>query len=485
MMPAFIEGHGHFSRMGNALLNLDFLESRSWQSILDAVETKVSNTPKGQWIFGGGWHQEKLNDLKEGLVDGFPTNALLNAISPDHPVILEHASVHALMANKKAMELAGIDASTPNPDGGEIQRNEAGEATGMFLETAMDLITDARDKEIEGLSTEDQFELWKQKIDSATQHCFENGVAAFHDMGAEFDELDRYQTLSESAQLEVRLNASIWGDYADIKSNIAGYPFYGKRGFLQVRSIKKMMDGALGSRGAWLIDAYNDDSGEFGSQVHSVEEISKVANLAAEKGMQLAVHAIGDKANQTVLDIMEASTKDLNDHRWRIEHAQHLRVEDIPRFAQLGITASIQTVHCTSDCGFVPTRIGEQRAKEGAYMWRALIESGANIANGTDVPVEALSPIANIYSAVTRKGESGEAFYPSQVLTREEALKSYTIYNARAAFLDDKMGSLEVGKFADFVILSQNLLQIEQEAIPATKVLMTVVDGEIKYRNGF
>lgn len=489
MMPAFIEGHGHFSRMGNALLNLDFLESRSWQSILDDVAEKVKTTPKGQWIFGGGWHQEKLSDLKEDLNNGFPNNAPLNAISPDHPVILEHASVHALMANQRAIELAGINEDTANPAGGEIQRNEAGELTGMFLETAMDLITDTREKEISTLSSEDQFDLWLNKIRAATEHCYENGVAAFHDMGAEFSELEYYKFCSQSTeagiQLGIRLNASIWADYDEIEKNIVDYPYYDQRGFLQIRAIKKMMDGALGSRGAWLIEPYTDDADESGLQVHSVEEITNVAGLAAEKGMQLCVHAIGDKANQTVLDIMENATEGLEDHRWRIEHAQHLRTEDISRFANLGITASIQTVHCTSDCGFVPTRIGEQRAREGAYMWRALIDSGAKIANGTDVPVEALSPIENIYSAVSRVGESGEPFYPKQALTREEAIKSYTIYNARAAFLEDKMGSIEVGKLADFVLLSQNLLQIDKEAIPTTKVLMTVVDGEIKYRKGF
>jgi len=334
----------------------------------------------------------------------------------------------------------------------------------------------------------EQFALWKNKIDAATQHCYENGVSAFHDMGAEFSELEYYKFCADRSlpdiELGIRLNASIWADYDEIEKKISDYPYYDKHGFLQIRAIKKMMDGALGSRGAWLIEPYSDDVNEKGSQVHSVEEITKVAGLAAEKGLQLCVHAIGDKANQTVLDIMENATKGFKDHRWRIEHAQHLRVEDIPRFAELGITASIQTVHCTSDCSFVPNRIGEQRSREGAYMWRALMESGAKIANGTDVPVEALSPIDNIYSAVTRKGESGKAFYPSQILSREEAIKSYTIFNARAAFLDDKMGSIEAGKYADFVVLSENLLNCSDDEIPNTEVLMTIVNGEIKYSSG-
>jgi hypothetical protein len=273
--------------------------------------------------------------------------------------------------------------------------------------------------------------------------------------------------------------------YASLKANENIFPILNEgKGFLSVRAIKVSLDGALGSYGAWLLEPYSDRKDFFGQNTFSVPELKQIAEFAWQKNLQLCVHAIGDRANRETIDIFAGQIKNnpAKDHRWRIEHAQHVNPADIPRFKEWNIIASMQGIHCTSDAPFVYKRLGEKRAEEGAYMWRAFLDAGVLVNNGTDVPVENVDPFANFYASVTRKLKDGSSFFPAQKMTRQEAIYSYTLANAKAAFEEKEKGSIEPGKFADIIMLSENLLTCPDELIQKTKVLMTIVGGKIKYK---
>jgi predicted amidohydrolase YtcJ len=486
-MPGFIEGHGHFGGFGEGLQNLNFLHSKSWDDVIKLVEEKVKTAKPGEWIVGRGWHQEKWDEIPLNNVLGYPFHDELSAISPNNPVLLRHASGHAVFANERAMKEAGISKESPNPLGGEIVRDLEGEAIGVFEERAMNLVSGSYQDYLKSLDPERQKKIWFEGLELAQKECLKNGITSFQDAGTKFKELQWLREWAESGNMDIRLWAMIRESYDDMDGKLNDFPWLNLGDYhFTVRAIKSEVDGALGAFGAWLLKPYADKYGFSGQNTTPLEEVDKIASLAAKHQLQFCVHAIGDRANKEVLDIFEQKIiqmKGKESPRWRMEHAQHLDTLDIPRFKKWGIIASMQGIHCTSDAPFVVKRLGVERSRTGAYPWRSLIDNGALIANGTDVPVEEIDPIACFYASVTRKrADTGFEFFPEQRMSRKEAISSYTLWNAFAAFEENDKGSLSIGKLADMVVLSNNLLTCSDEDILNTKVLMTIVGGEIKYR---
>ena len=485
-MPGFIEGHGHFSGLGKSMINLNFLASKNWQEIVDMVAEKAKTLKPGEWIEGRGWHQEKWNTVLERQVHGYPYHDDLSAVSPDNPVILYHASGHGLFANQKAMELAGVNSETPDPSGGSVVRSNQGEAIGVFEERAMTIIRSAYQEYLNTISDEHKYDLWLEGVELAQKECLENGITSFQDAGSSYLEVDRYTKLAEDGKMDVRLWAMLRHSYTDMKGNLDGLPVINAGDhYFTCKAIKSEVDGALGAFGAWLLRAYDDKPHFVGQNTTTIEEVKNIATLAFENDLQLCVHAIGDRANREVLNIYEnlLTSSENKDLRWRIEHAQHLDPADIPRFKELAVIASMQGIHCTSDAPFVVKRLGEERSRLGAYPWRSLLDNGVIIANGTDAPVEDISAIECFYASVTRKrSDSGLEFFPEQRMTRAEAIYSYTLGNAFAAFEEKDKGSLEVGKLADIVVLSKDLTKCSDGEILDTEVLYTIVGGKIKYQ---
>ncbi len=488
VMPGLIEGHGHFSGLGFNLLQLDLLSTSSWEEIVDSVRIRAEKAKPGEWIVGRGWHQEKWNTPPTQTVNGYPYHDMMSLVSPENPVMLFHASGHALFANQKAMDAAGISLESGDPNGGRIVRDHAGTALGVFEENAMDLIWKAYSDEQARLNKTADTEEWHAAIQKVQEHCLGYGITSFQDAGADFEEIARYKSMAEHDSLDMRLWCMVKTSNQALEANINLLPIMraGNDKFT-CRSIKGYMDGALGSFGAWLLEPYADKPGFTGQNTTPVSSIDTLAQIAITHDLQLCVHAIGDRGNREVLNVYENAFKahpDKKDLRWRIEHAQHLHPDDMPRFKNLGVIASMQGIHCTSDAPFVVKRLGEERASQGAYAWRRLLDYGVIIANGTDAPVERVDPFANIYASVTRKRlDTGQEFYTEQSMTREEALYAYTLGNAYAAFEEDIKGSLEPGKWADIAILSNNLLNCNPDSIPKTKVLYTIVGGKVIYMN--
>lgn len=486
-MPGFIEGHGHFSGLGSSLMNLNFLKSRSWEEIVEMVQEKVQSAEPGEWITGRGWHQEKWDLLPEIHHHGYPVHDQLSAVSPDNPVMLSHASGHSLFANKMAMDLSGINIETPNPKGGEIVRDENGNAIGVFEERAMYLVRAAYQSYLNSLSQEDLAEQWFKAIDLAQTECLSKGVTSFQDAGTRVKYLPNYEQLAEEGKLDLRLWVMARDSLHILESSVAKHRKVDLgNGHYTCRAIKSEVDGALGAYGAWLLEPYNDKQDFIGQNTTEISRVEAIANIAMNNDMQLCVHAIGDRANREVLDLFEGMFDDENkgkERRWRMEHAQHIDPADIPRFSQLGVIASMQGIHCTSDAPFVVKRLGEERAKYGAYPWRSLLETGAIVTNGTDAPVEDVDPIESYYASVTRKRTDSEIeFFPEQKMSRDEAIYSYTMANAIAAFEEDDKGSLETGKYADIVVLSKNLIECSDDEIMDTEILYTIVGGDIKFQ---
>lgn len=484
VMPGFIEGHGHFSGLGFSLLNLNFLNANSWEEIVKMVEEKIKVSKPGEWIEGRGWHQEKWKSVAKNSVQGYPFHEELSKISPENPVILYHASGHALYANQKAMEISGVNIETPDPKGGRIVRNRQKAAIGVFEEKAMDVIKTSHEQYKKTLNSTELEKRWYDAITLAQKECIKHGITSFQDAGSKFEELKRYEKMASDNILSIRLWAMARHNHETMKNEISKYKKIGVgNNYFTCNAIKSEVDGALGAFGAWLLQPYTDKPGFHGQNTTDIYEVKKIADLAIANDMQFCVHAIGDRANRVVLDIFEGVANqhpEKKDLRWRIEHAQHLDLADIPRFAKSNIIASIQGIHCTSDAPFVNKRLGEFRSRTGAYVWRSLLKGGVRIANGTDTPVEDLDPIKNYYASVTRKRIDNQyAFYPEQKMTRAEAIKSYTLDNAYAAKEDHIKGSIEEGKLADLVILSKNLLTCKEGDILNTKILFTIVNGKI------
>lgn len=486
VMPGFIDGHGHFMRVGQSKMNLDLMDAKNWEEIVTMVGEAAKRAKPGEWILGRGWHQEKWDHRPEPNVEGFPVHDTLSAVSPNNPVMLDHASGHGSFVNAKALEAAGITAKTANPAGGEILRDKSGRAIGMLRETAQGLAGKAYAAwRAQKTPEENRADAHKQ-IELSVQEALANGVTSFQDAGESFETIDILKDALAKGELGVRLWVMVRDSNDNLKAKLNTYKGVGfgdKR--MTIAAIKKTIDGALGSRGAWFLEPYADLPGHSGMNTLPVEEVREAAQIAMDSGVQMAVHAIGDRANRTVLDIYEAAFKthpERGDLRWRIEHAQHLNPADIPRFGQLKVIASMQGIHATSDAPFVLARLGPKRAEEGAYVWQKLMKSGAIVSNGTDTPVERINPIANFYATVTRKLKDGSTFYPDQRMSREEALKSYTWNAAFAAKEDEIKGSLQPGKLADIAVLSKNLLTVPDEEIQSTKVVYTIVGGKIVYR---
>jgi predicted amidohydrolase YtcJ len=484
-IPGFIEGHGHFTGIGAAKMNLDLMKVKSWDEIVAMVGEAAQKAKPGEWILGRGWHQEKWDRVPQPNVEGFPTHESLDKVSPNNPVLLTHASGHAGFANGKALELAGITSKTPDPPGGEILKDARGNPTGLLRETAQELVRRALAEAQAKLTPEQRLAIARKEIELAVEECLSKGVTSFQDAGSSFATVDLLKTMVDEGKLGVRLWVMLRESVERLEANLATYRMvnYGDSR-LTVRAIKRSIDGALGPRGAWLLEPYSDLPSSTGLNLTPVDEIKKVARLALQHGYQLCVHAIGDRANRETLNIFEEvfrNNPDKTDLRWRVEHVQHLHPADIPRFGQLGVIASMQGIHCTSDAPFVIARLGAKRAEEGAYVWRKLMQSGALIINGTDAPVEDVSPIECFYASVTRKLKDGSTFFPDQRMTREEALKSYTINAAYGAFEENIKGSLTPGKLADIVVLSKDIMTIPEDEIPSTEVLYTIVGGKVMY----
>jgi predicted amidohydrolase YtcJ len=378
------------------------------------------------------------------------------------------------------MEVSGVTAKTPNPPGGDFLKDANGEPTGLFRETASGLIR--RDR----VSAEERIARSRKGLELASQEVLSKGVTSFQDAGSSVSDVDLMKALIDEGKINVRLWVMLRMNNQALAANLAKYRTIDyANGFLTVRGIKKSIDGALGSRGAWLLEPYSDKPGDTGRNTTTVEEIREAAKLAIQHGYQLCVHAIGDRANRETLNIFEEAYKanpDKKDLRWRVEHAQHLHPSDIPRFGQLGVIASMQGIHCTSDAPYVPARLGDKRAEEGAYVWQKLMKSGAVVSNGTDAPVEDVSPIASFYATVTRKLKDGRVFYPDQRMSRVEALKSYTTNAAYAAFEEGSKGTLKPGKYADLVVLSKDIITVPDDQIPTAEILYTIVGGKVRYK---
>jgi predicted amidohydrolase YtcJ len=472
-IPGFIEGHGHFMGLGESKMMLNLRDAKNWDQIVAMVAAAAKEAKPGEWIVGRGWHQEKWDARPSPNVNGFPVNATLNAVSPNNPVFLEHVSGHAAFVNDAALAKAGITRDTPNPPGGDITKDSTGRPIGLLNERAQGLVKVERDGQAE------------KAIDLAAEECISKGITTFEDAGSPVDVIDRLKKRAGDGTLPLRLwvmlrvpNTVIAEQAAEIR--VIGY---GDNHFT-VRAIKKQIDGALGSRGAWLLAPYSDLPSTSGLATETPEEIERTAKLALAYGYQLCVHAIGDRANREVLNVYEKTLAGKTDLRWRIEHAQHIDPADIPRFTKLGVFAMMQGIHCTSDAPMVIPRLGAKRAEEGAYVWHSLMKAGAHVGNGTDAPVEDVSPIASYYASVTRLAKDGKVFYPAQKMSRMEALRSYTVENAYAAFEENLKGALKVGMLGDVTVLSQDILTVPDDRILKTEVEYTIVGGKVVYQKG-
>ena len=485
-VPGLIEAHGHFMGVGQARMILNLTKVTSFEEIVAMVGEAAKTAAPGAWIQGRGWHQEKWTSVPTPNVEGFPYHDAFSKVSPNNPVILEHASGHAIYANAKAMELAGITSKTPNPPGGEILKDKSGRPIGVFRENGSDLIDRALFEWQAKKRPEEQLADRRRQIELAIEEAFSKGITSFQDAGANFETVDLYKQAVADGKMGIRLWVMVRDSNDRLREKLATAKVVGLGdNHLTVAAIKVTADGALGSRGAWFLAPYTDSPGSTGLATTPVESMTETAKIAMANNVQLGIHAIGDRANREVLNIYEAAFKanpDKKDLRWRIEHAQHLNAADIPRFGQLGVIAAMQGIHATSDAPFVTPRLGAARAEEGAYVWQKLMKSGAIIANGTDTPVENIDPIASYYASVSRKAKDGSVFYPDQRMSREEALKSYTWNAAFAAREEALKGSLAVGKLADVTVLSKNILTVPEDEIPSTRVTATIVGGKVVYK---
>ena len=487
MTPGLIEGHGHFMGLGYNELDLDLMNTTSYQEIVDAVAEKVAEAEPGEWITGRGWHQSKWEEMPEEMVKGFQTHDLLSAVSPNNPVYLRHASGHAGFANARAMEIAGISilpgegADTYEVEGGEVLRDDLGRPTGIFNERAQTLIT----RHIPENTPERDIKAFEMAVAA----CHRHGITGFHDAGIGRETIALYEQMKESGKMNIRLYTMLTGwDPELLEEWYERGPQIDTAHLLTIRSIKLNCDGALGSRGAWLLEPYTDRPGHYGHETLPMEFVRETSLMGLEHGFQVCSHAIGDRANREILDRYEIAFNEYpdkaNDHRFRIEHAQHLHPEDIPRFAELGVIPAMQAIHMSSDRPWAIDRLGEKRIVEGAYMWQSLLQSGIPIVNGTDVPVEPLDPIPSFYASISRKTLKGTpegGYEPAERMTREQALRSYTLDAAYGAFEEDIKGSITPGKLADFTIYNQDLMTVPEGEVLTTEVVMTIFNGEIFY----
>lgn len=473
VVPGLIDAHGHVAGLGLTKLNVNVVDTRSKDEVLQRLRDFARDLPAGAWLLGRGWDQNDWPDQQ------FPTAADLDAIFPDRPVWLRRVDGHAAWGNSAAMRFAkrGLQGHW-QPDGGQILRDAKGLPTGVFIDAAMDLV-EAEIPAMDEAATERALALGMQ---SAVEH----GLTGVHDAGVSLSQLRAYQRLADRDAMPLRVYAMADGDGAALGALCTGGLYRHARGRLEMRSVKLYADGALGSRGAAMLEPYSDDHANRGLLLMKPEELARVTAKARDCGVQVAAHAIGDRGNREVID---AYAKTLGstpsaEHRWRIEHAQVLSLADLPRLAPLGIIASMQPTHATSDMPWAEDRVGADRIV-GAYAWRQLRDTGTRLALGSDFPVESVDPRLGLYSATTRSDGDGMphgGWHPEEKLTAFEALRGFTLDAAYAGFAEARVGSLVPGKRADFVVLTQDPLAIPPAQLRTLGVQATYVDGRPVYQ---
>jgi predicted amidohydrolase YtcJ len=472
VIPGMVDAHAHLLGLGEFLRNVQLDGSKSYDEVIARVVERAKTAKPGEWIIGRGWDQNLWADKK------FPTHDALSRAVPNNPVVLSRIDGHAVLANAMAMRAAGITRATKDPVGGRVERDAEGNPSGVFVDNANGLVTRAEPE-----STPAQT---RSAILAAIAEANKWGLIGVHDAGQRRATIDIYESLAREGRYNLRNYVMVSGDSADVSHYFAVGPrsaLYD--GHIWVRTIKLYADGALGSRGAAMLAPYADDPNNTGLLVTPPAEIQRIATEALKHGFQVATHAIGDRGNRVALDAYDAALKAVPtaDHRFRVEHAQVISLDDIPRFAKMGVIPSMQASHQTSDMRWAETRVGPQRIK-GAYAWRSLLNTGVVIPNGSDFPVEQVNPLISFHSAVTRQDATDwppGGWYPEQKMTREEALRSMTIWPAYAAFQERVMGSITPGKYADFVILDRDIMSVPTNEILATRVLSTWIGGKPVY----
>jgi predicted amidohydrolase YtcJ len=473
-VPGLHDAHGHVVGLGEQLQDVDLRGTSSYEEVVGRVRRRLMSAKPGEWIIGRGWDQ---NDWAE---KDWPTHDLLSAASPDNPVYLTRVDGHAGLVNRKALDIASLTRSTADPPGGRIMRGADGQPTGVLIDRAQDLAT-SRIPPVGREQIEDRIRL----ADRALRRV---GITSVDDAGADANTVDAYKRLIDAGEIKTRLYVMVHGTLPELTPFFQRGPLTDYANHrLAVRAIKIYADGALGSRGAALLEPYSDEPSTGGLLTTPPEEVYAQTLAAAKAGFQVGIHAIGDRANREVLDVFERVEREVPGARalrLRVEHAQILDAADIPRFARLGVIASMQPTHATSDMPWAAARIGAARVEEGAYVWRKLLDAGAVIAAGSDFPVEDANPLLGFYAAITRQDAGGMpagGWTQSQRMTREEALASFTRHAAFAAHSETWTGSLEAGKLADLVVLSGDIMRIPPREILTTAVRMTMVGGEIVY----
>ncbi len=472
--PGFIDAHAHLEGLGAQLMYVDVQGGLSLDEIRRAVIAEIPHHRDGSWIRGRGWDQNLW------LSKAFPTRADLDGVAPDVPVVLQRVDGHAFWLNTAALRKTNITRSTPDPVGGRILRDASGEATGVLIDNAMIYLTAVLPSPSKAERTE--------AIRRAVQRCLRYGLTQVHDMGVDEEMLTIYRELIRDNRFPFRVYTAIDGDGDTWKKYLASGPEKeDSSGRLAIRALKVYMDGALGSRGAALLAPYTDEPTNRGLTTMTADSLRRLAGLCLEHGFQLCTHAIGDRANAIVLtayaDAFTERHVNGNDVRFRIEHAQVLDPVDIPRFHKLGVIPMMQPAHCTSDNPWVEDRIGKARAAF-AYAWRSLLDDGNIVPGGSDFPVESPDPLRGFSAAITRQDQHGQprgGWHPEQCMTRDEALKAFTIWASYAAFQEGQKGSIEPGKWADLVVLSDDIMAIEPSKIPDVEVRKTIVAGQIVY----
>ena len=477
VLPGLIDAHAHLHSLGDKLASLNISDCKSFDEVVSALAEKVKDLEPGEWIIGGRWDHTRWEERV------FPVHDEISRVSPDNPVYLSRVDGNSAFVNGKALEMAGIKKSTPDPEGGRIIRKPDGEPTGVLINRAMNMV--------KGLFPELTGEQKKQRFLDAVDYCNQMGLTGIHEAGVGPGEIAMYKSIIDQGDLNIRLYAML-GEQEVPVLNVELEPYfrankidnYGNH-MLKVKSIKLFFDGALGSRGAAFFEDYADDPGNNGLLRINPEYITKVSKAALAAGMGVNTHCIGIRGNRLCLEAYQDALKEFpgTDHRFRIEHAQVVRYEDIQLFTDLGVIPSMQPTHCTSDMRFIEQRTGADRAKY-SYAWRSFIDSGHKIPCGSDFPVESVNPLWGIYSSVTRQDHSGwpeGGWHPEQKMTIEEAIKGFTIWAAYGAWQEDILGSIEVGKLADLTVLDKDLLTIEPREILETKVLATIVGGKVKF----
>ena len=500
VVPGFVEGHGHLLALGHSLTVLNLGDAGDWPEITQRIGEAARSAPPGEWVQGRGWHQEKWLTGPGGEVEGYPVHHALSQAAPDNPVVLDHSSGHLLIANAAALARGAVTSETADPPGGRIVRDQDGQPTGVLIDAAMDLVLKPFERE-RGERTDAQVEADQcQAIRDATAHCLARGVTSFQDAGSMFDEVDRLQRLVLAGELGFRVWVMTWESNESLRQRLGDYQ--GIRGLggnrLTFRAIKRLMDGALGARSAWLLDPYEDLPSTAGFPTlyfpyddlvddaldAPIAYVEETADLAIDHDFQLCTHAIGDRAVREVLDVYErvATRRDPgSDLRWRVEHASVIAETDVARFGQLGAIASMQAVSLPSDGLWMIDRLGADRARRRAFGFRALRRSGAIIANGTDVPVDPVDPLVGFHAMTTCELADGTSLWSDERLSREESLRACTIDVAYAAFEDRIKGSLEPGKLADMVVMGSDIMTVPETEIVGAAVDHTILDGHVVY----